>query len=192
MQNNSYAIRLHSLLIVYIIRNCFRLVLWHMSSPLHVQQFIGWFTNSNEANFWAAQFLGGKFHLFIHWCVDVHLSTPSFRFAVHHDGLCKWDAIHNSICIIQRFCYRFVRWLDAPQIFIRFRFCWISDANRKSRWISNTCYSLRVIHFVAHFNALYSLDIPFEIFLEFHNSIVCDKLSTYSIKIVFHDFIIRK
>lgn len=156
--------------------------MWHLSSTLHVQQFKRWFSHSNETNFWVAQFFGGEFHIFIHRSVDVHLSAASFRFVVHHHRLCKWKFMqfHNSICIIEHFRYRFVPWLDVLQIFIRFHFCWISDANQKFQWIFNTCSSLPVKKknpFVADFNPN-SICMAFHLRFSwnFHNSIVAGKI----------------
>lgn len=65
-------------------------ILWHLSGPLHLQQFIGWFSDKNKANFWVVKLFVGEFHFFLHWRFDVHLSQTSFWSVVHDNRICKW------------------------------------------------------------------------------------------------------
>ena len=54
--------------------NCCSFVLWHMSSTLHLQQFIKGVANHHKTIFRITQLYGGKFHIFVRRSVNVYLS----------------------------------------------------------------------------------------------------------------------
>lgn len=69
-------------------RSCSCSVLRYMSSALHLQQPVARFETSNEAPLRIVEFLSRKFHIFLHRCVDVHVSETSFRPRIHFIRIC--------------------------------------------------------------------------------------------------------